>query len=84
MCIRDSDYSDEALTRAQHTHELEREDAVYLNLDAANAGLGSGSCGPKTLTRYEVSSQPRTLEYWVRPYYRGVHDPFVLASELPM
>lgn len=78
------DYSDEALTRAQHTHELEREDAVYLNLDAANAGLGSGSCGPKTLTRYEVSSQPRTLEYWVRPYYRGVHDPFVLASELPM
>jgi hypothetical protein len=45
-------YTAQDLTEALHTHELRRRDEVILNLDAAQGGLGNGSCGPGVLPQY--------------------------------
>jgi beta-galactosidase/evolved beta-galactosidase subunit alpha len=46
------------LERANHGHELIRRDFVTLNLDLAQTGLGSNSCGPRALPQYELQPQP--------------------------
>jgi len=51
-----SHYSDEALTVATHTNQLEPESRVILCLDAAHRGVGGASCGPDTLPRYRVKA----------------------------
>ena len=40
------------LFAARHTYELTPRSEVYLNLDAAQRGLGTASCGPDTLPQY--------------------------------
>jgi beta-galactosidase len=40
------------LFQARHTYELSPRPEVYLNLDAAQRGLGTASCGPDTLPAY--------------------------------
>ena len=39
-------YSDENIEKALHTNELERADYYTLNIDYAQAGLGTATCGP--------------------------------------
>ena len=39
---------------AQHTHELEPRDDITLNVDCAQSGLGSASCGPGVLPQYQL------------------------------
>jgi beta-galactosidase len=49
---------------ADHPHELrkkKREDVV-LRLDAEHHGLGSGSCGPRTLDEYSLLCEPFEFE----------------------
>ncbi|PKL10585.1 MAG: hypothetical protein CVV52_17680 [Spirochaetae bacterium HGW-Spirochaetae-8] len=52
-------HEDSAVWRARHTCELDdtTSDGGYwiLNLDLAQRGVGTASCGPDTLPRYEVS-----------------------------
>lgn len=43
------DYTPEALTKAEHTNELVREDITQVLLDAVMGPLGTGSCGPEPL-----------------------------------
>ncbi len=45
------------LADAKHTHELERRDDVTLNLDLAQSGLGSESCGPGVLPQYRLEAR---------------------------
>jgi beta-galactosidase len=40
------------LFAARHTYELTPRPEVYLNLDVAQRGLGTASCGPDTLPQY--------------------------------
>jgi beta-galactosidase len=40
------------LFQARHTYELTPRPEIYLNLDAAQRGLGTASCGPDTLPAY--------------------------------
>ena len=50
------------LAEAQHTHELLRRPEITLNLDIAQAGLGTEACGPGVLPPYELTARS----------YRGV------------
>ncbi|KAF7187569.1 Beta-galactosidase [Pseudocercospora fuligena] len=45
---------------AQHPHELDaaKKDHVILRLDADHHGIGTGSCGPKTLEEYALKTSP--------------------------
>ncbi len=46
--------SDNDLFRATHTIDLSPREEVFLNIDAAQRGLGTLSCGPDTLERYRL------------------------------
>jgi beta-galactosidase len=51
------------LFRAKHTFELEPRAEVYLNLDHAQRGLGTASCGPDTLEQYCLLKSSYTFAY---------------------
>ncbi len=76
-------YTDEALDAADHPYELEREDAVYLNIDAAQNGLGSNSCGPIPLPKHQLKQEKRSLSFVMRPFRENCDDPFRKAFRLP-
>lgn len=76
-------YTDEDLDRARHIHELSERDTLCVHIDAAQGGLGSNSCGPQPLKKYRLEPGRYALRYWVRPFVRGLHDPFELARRLP-
>ncbi|TKA78722.1 hypothetical protein B0A55_04532 [Friedmanniomyces simplex] len=48
------------IDEARHPYELDRkaQDATILRLDADHHGLGTGSCGPKTLDEYVLKTAP--------------------------
>lgn len=50
-------FTDSELMELKHNWELEdnRRDDIVLQLDAAQQGLGNGSCGPKTLDSYKIA-----------------------------
>ncbi|MCH7228882.1 glycoside hydrolase family 2 TIM barrel-domain containing protein [Haloferula sp. A504] len=66
--------TDEQLAAARHPTELETADATVLTLDAAQTGIGGGSCGPATLEKYRVKSGPQRLTVALKPIASG-EDP---------
>ncbi|MFS8097115.1 DUF4981 domain-containing protein [Lentzea alba] len=50
-------WTSEDLDAAQHTTDLKPRDRVYLNLDLAQHGLGTASCGPGVLPQYRLHAQ---------------------------
>jgi beta-galactosidase/evolved beta-galactosidase subunit alpha len=50
-------YTTEDLDLAKHFHELKKRDYVTLNLDYAQNGIGSASCGPAPLAKYLLRSE---------------------------
>ena len=50
-------YTDENLTKATHTYELEHIEETVLNLDHLVSGTGTGSCGPDTLDKYRIKPE---------------------------
>jgi len=64
--------------KACHVHEAETSDdtipetsfqigCIYLKLDAAQRGLGTGSCGPQTLPEYQVNGGVYNINFWIKP-----------------
>nr|POE65593.1 beta-galactosidase [Quercus suber] len=53
-------YDVKDIDAAQHPYELERKrkEHVILRLDADHHGLGTASCGPKTMEKYALKSEP--------------------------
>ena len=49
------------LDAARHTTDLVPRDRVYLNLDVAQNGLGSASCGPGVLPKYQLHARPASF-----------------------
>ena len=47
-------WSDEALERAAHPHELVPDGRLWIHLDAAQHGLGSAACGPGVLPNAQL------------------------------
>lgn len=55
-------YSERQLSKTAHDCDLQPEDYVYLNINAAMMGLGNSSCGPGVLTKYSIPQKPYTLK----------------------
>ena len=53
FCFNASRYTQEELTKKAHNIELEKSDSVVLCIDAFQNGIGSNSCGPRLMARYE-------------------------------
>jgi beta-galactosidase len=54
-------WTSEDLDAARHTTDLEPREHVYLNLDLAQHGLGTASCGPGVLPQYRLHAQKATF-----------------------
>ncbi|HWQ14036.1 MAG TPA: glycoside hydrolase family 2 TIM barrel-domain containing protein [Roseiflexaceae bacterium] len=63
--------SDDDLYRATHTTDLVQRAEVYLNIDAAQRGLGTLSCGPDTLERYRLLEREYHFSFRLRPVAGG-------------
>jgi len=50
-------YSDYAIEKAGHNHLLSPENNIYFNVDYQVSGIGTGSCGPRTFSKYRVFSK---------------------------
>jgi beta-galactosidase len=59
--------SDDALFQARHTTDLTPSEEVYLNIDAAQRGLGTFSCGPDTLEHYRLLEREYRFAFRLRP-----------------
>ncbi|KAH7072681.1 hypothetical protein BKA63DRAFT_472803 [Paraphoma chrysanthemicola] len=59
-----SHYRAKDVAAAGHPHELahKKREEVVLRLDAEHHGLGSGSCGPRTLEEYALLTKPFEFE----------------------
>jgi len=51
-------YTDENITEAKHTNELQKMDFYTLNIDYAQAGLGTATCGPGVRDAYLLKAEP--------------------------
>jgi beta-galactosidase/beta-glucuronidase len=75
-------YSQENLTRARHTYELERQKETFFYLDHAQAGLGSQSCGPGPLPQYLLEPRETTFAVRLQPVSLEEESPVRLSREL--
>jgi beta-galactosidase len=59
-------WTSEQLDAAEHTVDLIPGGYVYVNLDHAQQGIGSASCGPPALPRYQLLARPATFTVGLR------------------
>lgn len=71
-------YTDEALTKAEHIHELEYINETVLNLDYKVSGLGSASCGPEPLEKYWVKPEDTSFTMRLVPFNKNEITPSAL------
>lgn len=57
-------YTDEDLDKAKHINELQKQDAIVMDIDYVQNGLGSNSCGPIQLPMHQLKA--RSFDYNVR------------------
>ena len=74
-------YTTEDLTAATHTYELTRQDEITLNLDYAQSGLGSASCGPGRLEQYQLKPEPVAYRVRLRPFAERAESAVGLSKQ---
>ncbi|MGW6928786.1 glycoside hydrolase family 2 TIM barrel-domain containing protein [Lentzea sp. NPDC054927] len=60
-------WTSEDLDAAQHTDDLKPREHVYLNLDLAQHGLGTASCGPGVLPQHRLHAQKASFSVTFTP-----------------
>lgn len=75
-------YSQEALSIAKHTNELQHSDEIFLNIYASERGVGNASCGPEILEQYEAEAKPLYFSYSIRPIDEEINVTDELARKI--
>ena len=68
------------LAKAKHTHELRRREDIFLHLDYRQRGLGGASCGPDTLSQYEIPPKPVNFKVILKPL-KPRCEPIILSKK---
>jgi beta-galactosidase len=63
MMFSASHFQANDLFQARHTCDLKPRPEIYLCLDAAHRGLGTASCGPDTLEKYQLRARRFKFNY---------------------
>jgi len=74
-------YTTEDLTKAKHTYELAPRPETVLNLDYAQCGLGSNSCGPRPLAQYMLMPAETAFSVRLKPFSVDASSPMRLYRE---
>ncbi|MGD9145443.1 MAG: glycoside hydrolase family 2 TIM barrel-domain containing protein, partial [Anaerolineae bacterium] len=70
------------LAQAAHTHQLPRREDITLNLDLAQSGLGSESCGPGVLPHYLLEEETYRYRLRLRPLAGPEESPAELSRRV--
>jgi beta-galactosidase len=60
-------WTTEDLDTARHPNQLAPRDRLFINIDHAHHGLGTGSCGPAVLSAYRLRAEPATFRVTFQP-----------------
>lgn len=63
-----SPFTQEELTAKKHNFELEHSGSTVLCIDFAQNGIGSNSCGPEVLERYQFNDEEFLFEVTLNPF----------------
>jgi beta-galactosidase/beta-glucuronidase len=74
-------FTTENLTAARHTFDLQHRAEITLNLDYAQSGLGSASCGPGRLEKYQLKPVDMHFAFRLRPFDSGKESPITLSKQ---
>lgn len=61
-----SSYTSEAITEAMHTDELVKNGKTNVRIDYAVSGIGSGSCGPRLMEKYQINEKEIEFEFYIK------------------
>ena len=75
-------YTAHDLARARHARELVPREEIILNLDLAQSGLGSESCGPGVLPQYRLEAQRYSYRLRLRPLSGTGESPLELSKQV--
>ena len=62
-----SHFTQEMLTQAKHSFELEKSGKTILCLDYTQSGIGSNSCGPELMEKYRLNAEEFTFRFTLVP-----------------
>jgi len=65
--------------KAVHIYQLVKRDYITLNLDLAQGGLGSASCGPGPLPQYLLTPREFRFELSLTPIQLNTQDPVAVS-----
>jgi beta-galactosidase/evolved beta-galactosidase subunit alpha len=71
------------MDKAKHQTDLVKRDHITLNLDYAQCGIGSASCGPGIFEPYWLKAQETRFGVLLRPFSRDCAAPSQSARVLP-
>ena len=57
-----SEYSEEELSQKSHNYELEKSGYSIMSIDYKQSGVGSTSCGPYLLEKYQLNEKSFDFE----------------------
>ncbi|WNM31049.1 glycoside hydrolase family 2 TIM barrel-domain containing protein [Streptomyces sp. Li-HN-5-11] len=63
FCLTARRWTTEQLDAAAHLTDLTPGDTVWVNLDHAQHGIGSASCGPGVLPQYQLRAEPAEFSF---------------------
>ncbi|WFB37628.1 glycoside hydrolase family 2 TIM barrel-domain containing protein [Kiritimatiellota bacterium B12222] len=64
-------YSSEEIINSYHPYELPQTERVHMNLDIAQRGVGTASCGPDVLDQHKVQPGSYSFTWWLKALQPG-------------
>lgn len=74
-------YDRKNIDEARHTHELKKQDSLTVHVDYKQHGLGSASCGPDVLKKYQLNAEDFIFAIRIVPFSVS-EDPTYLAKTI--
>ncbi|MDF2474103.1 MAG: glycoside hydrolase family 2 [Anaerocolumna sp.] len=65
-----SHFTPEDLTQGMHPYELKMREETIINIDYGMSGVGSNSCGPKLLPRYQLLERNIEFKLRIKPIFK--------------
>lgn len=76
------EYTTQNLHEAKHTYDLKKADFIELNLDKQLQGIGSASCGPGVLEKYELLNRDFSFSFTLLGFSKNEWDPEIINQFL--
>ena len=51
---------------AMHTNELKKDDCINVRIDYKMSGVGSNSCGPDVLEKYQLNEKNFEFKFFIK------------------